>query len=521
MRRLLFGAVTIATVAFTFAACGGSQPAAPAEQTPAAAPAAPPPAASPEAADVPLPSAELETQLPQGVQDALLKPFTGDFDEMLKRRLIRIGVTFNRTMYFVDKGVQRGIAYDYGRFVEDRINEILKTGNMKVFVFFVPLPRDMLLPALNEGKVDLVAAQLTVTPERQKIVDFTNPTRADVSEIVVTGPGAPPISSLEDLSGKIVFARRSSSYYQHLATLSDKLKAAGKPAIALHDAPENLEDDDLIEMVNAGLIPAIVVDNYLARFWKKVLPDLTLHEDVALTTGGTLAVAIRKNSPQLAAALNKFLGSYGMGTAFGNQIERKYLLSTKYVKNAASDAERKKFLAIVNLFQRYGTQYKLDFLLVAAQGFQESRLDQEARSQVGAIGVMQIMPATGEELNVGDIKQLEPNIHGGVKYMRRLEDTFFGNEPMDELNKGLFTFAAYNAGPGTIAKLRKEAAKRGLNPNIWFGNVEQIASERIGRETVTYVSNIYKYYIAYRLVMEENQRRTAAKEAIKTGGVKK
>ncbi len=510
MKRLLLGAVTIAFPALAFAACGGSKPAAPAEQAPAAAPA---PAPAPEA-EAPLPPSELETQLPQGVQDALLKPFTGDFDEMLKRRLIRIGVTYSRTFYFVDQGVQRGVAYDYGKLIEERINQKLNTGNMKVFVFFVPLPRDMLLPALTDGKVDMVAARLSITPERQKLVDFSNPTRMNVNEIVVTGQGAAPIASIDDLSGREVFARKSSSYYQHLVTLSDKLKAAGKPPIAIHDAPENLEDDDLLEMVNAGLIPATVVDDYLARFWKRVFPDIDLHENVPLTTGGSLGVAFRKNSPQLSAALNKFLGDFGLGSEFANQIERRYLVSTKYVKNAASDAERKKFLAIVKLFQKYGEQYKLDFLLVAAQGYQESRLDQEARSQVGAIGVMQIMPATGEELNVGDIKQLEPNIHGGVKYMRRLEDAFYAGEPMDDLNKGLFTFASYNAGPGTVAKLRNEAAKRGLDPNVWFGNVEQIASERIGRETVTYVSNIYKYYIAYRLVMEENQRRTAAKAAL-------
>ena len=139
---------------------------------------------------------------------------------------------------------------------------------------------------------------------------------------------------------------------------------------------------------------------------------------------------------------------------------------------------------------------------------------------VGAIGVMQVMPATGASMKVGDINVVEPNIHAGVKYMRRVEDAYFKDAPMDELNKGLFTFASYNAGPGMVARLRKEAEKRGLDPNVWFGNVEQIASERIGRETVTYVSNIYKYYVAYRLVMEENQRRLAAKETLKTKEVK-
>ena len=127
---------------------------------------------------------------------------------------------------------------------------------------------------------------------------------------------------------------------------------------------------------------------------------------------------------------------------------------------------------------------------------------------------MQVMPATGQELGVGDIRQLEPNIHAGVKYIRFIVDQYFKDEPMTPLDKGLFAFASYNAGPGRIRQLRREAEKRGLDPNVWFGNVEQIASERIGRETVTYVSNIYKYYVAYRLVTEEGERRAAAKEQV-------
>jgi membrane-bound lytic murein transglycosylase MltF len=152
---------------------------------------------------------------------------------------------------------------------------------------------------------------------------------------------------------------------------------------------------------------------------------------------------------------------------------------------------------------------------MAAQGFQESGLDQNVRSKVGAIGVMQVMPATGKELNVGDVKQLEPNIHAGVKYIRFMIDQYFKDEPMDRLNKGLFSFASYNAGPARIRQLRAETARRGLNPNVWFGNVERIVSERIGRETVTYVSNIYKYYVAYRLLLEERDRRAAEKSKLK------
>ncbi len=290
--------------------------------------------------------------------------------------------------------------------------------------------------------------------------------------------------------------------------------------MTIRAAPENLEDEDLLEMTNAGLIKIIVVDNYLADFWKQVFPNLAVHDTVAVRTGGSLAIAIRKDSPQLAARLNAIIAKYGLGSAFGNIMEKRYLQSAQYVKDAASEAERKKLLDLVAFFKKYSDQYDVDYLLMAAQGFQESGLDQSVKSHVGAVGVMQVMPATGKELKVGDISKIEPNIHAGVKYMRWMMDTYYKDEPMTDLDKALFAFASYNAGPGRIRQLRKEAAKRGLDPNVWFGNVEQIASERIGRETVTYVSNIYKYYVAYRLIVEEKERREAAKKTLGATGQK-
>jgi len=458
----------------------------------------------------------LETQLPTSVRDVVLKPFTGDLDAIVKRRAVRVGVTFNRTFYFVDRGVQRGIAYEYGQLMEERLNKHFQTGNSnKIHVIFLPLPREMLLSALVHGKVDMVAAQVPVTPEMQKLVAFSDPTRKNVNQILVTGTGTPVINSIDELAGKEVFAREFGGYSQSLVALNETFKAQGKPPAIIKEIPPGLEDDDLLEMVNAGLIPAVVVDDYLAVFWKKVFPNLIVHDNIALRTGGNLAIAVRKDNPQLLAAVNTFMGKYGLGSSFGNQIQRRYLVNATYAKSATSEKERQKFLAVVDLFRKYSDQYKVDFLLMAAQGYQESKLDQSTRSHVGAIGVMQIMPETGKTLNVGDIRKLEPNIHAGIKYMRSVRDRYFANEPMDDLNKALFTFASYNAGPARVRQLRKEAGERGLNPNVWFGNVEQIASERIGRETVTYVANIFKYYIAYRLVLEENERRTAAKAAVK------
>ena len=474
--------------------------------------AAPAPAVVPPA-DAPLPDTPSPYDaLPPAVRAVMDAPFKGDLEEQIKRRSIRVGVPFNRTFYFIVEGEQRGMAYESLTLFEKELNEARKTGNLnKVHVVFVPLPRDLLLPALVDGKVDMVAAMLTVTPERRKIVEFSEPTRTNVSEVVVTGPGAPPIASVDDLAGKEVFVRKSSSYHASLVALNEKLKARGKPEVVIDAAPEVLEDDDLLEMVNAGLVPIVVVDDYLAEFWSKIFTDVRVHRDVALRSGGSLAVAVRKENPQLRSAVNAWLKKHGKGDAFRNVIERRYLGDVKYAKTAMAEAERRKFKGVVNLFAKYATQYDVDYLLMAAQGFQESTLDQNVKSPVGAIGVMQIMPATGKELNVGDIAQIEANIHAGVKYMRFMVDKYYANDPMDNLNKALMTFASYNAGPGRVRQLRRETEKRGLNPNVWFGNVERIASERIGRETVTYVSNIYKYYVAYKLAMEQANRREAAR----------
>jgi len=451
----------------------------------------------------------------------VMRPWKGDLDGMIERRLVRVLAVNSKTFYFQDKGTQRGATYDIFRVFEDDLNTQLekqgklKQKHLKVRVVFIPIARGDLLQALAAGKGDIAAANLTITPERQKLVDFASPIYPNVSELVVSGPASPALASVDDLAGREIFVRKSSSYYESLLALNKRFAAEKKRAVIIKEAPEALEDEDLIEMVNAGLIPLIVVDKHKADFWKQVFPKIKVHDGVAVRTGGNIAWAIRKGSPQLKASLDDFLNRHGKGTTSGNVILMRYLKNAKYVKDATSEAERKKFLSLIAYFQKYGKQYDVDWLLMAAQGYQESQLNQKVRSPVGAIGVMQVMPATGKELKVGNIAQTEANIHAGIKYMRFMIDQYYEKEPMTELDKALFAFASYNAGPARIQRLRQETAKRGLNPNIWFGNVEHVVAEKIGRETVTYVSNIYKYYIAYHLILESQEARKMAKEKIK------
>lgn len=451
--------------------------------------------------------------------DHIMQPQKGDLPDMINRRAIRVLTTYSKTFFFIDKGTQRGATHDLFIALEKDLNnqlakeKKLKQKHLKVRIVFIPVTRDNLFKALNEGKGDIAAANLTITSSRQEQVAFTTPLYSDVKELLVSGPSSPDVKNLEQLSGKTVFVRRSSSYYESLQRLNARFAKASLPPVILQEAPEALEDEDLLEMLNAGLIPLIVVDRHKALFWKQVFPKIQVHENIVLRDGGSIAWAVRKDNPQLLAELNNFVKHNRQGSTLGNTILLRYLKSATYVKNAAANRERAKFLQMVEIFRKYGERYDVDWLLMAAQGYQESRLNQSVRSHVGAIGVMQVMPATGKELKVGDIKKIDPNIHAGVKYMRWMIDHYYGDQPMTPLDKALFSFASYNAGPARIARLRTETQKRGFDPNIWFGNVENLAAEKIGAETVTYVSNIYKYYIAYRLIMDDIARKQKATAA--------
>ncbi len=446
-------------------------------------------------------------------------PWSGDFDGMLKRRYMRVLVVYSKTQYYVVNGVQHGSSYEFMQAFQDWVNQKYppKQKNLKFHVVFVRVSRDRMLPRLNEGRGDLAVGLLTITPERLKVVDFSDSVVTDVKEIAVTGPKSPELHSLEDLSGQEVFVRKGSTYWEHLETLNAKFKSEGKAQVKLRQAPSDLEDEDLLQMLNAGLVPIVITHAYLPKLWAKYYTNIKANDDVLLSDSDQIAWAMRKNSPQLAAAVNAFVKTHKKGTTFGNSMISRYATSNQMLKNAVAPAELAKFQRTAALFQQYGDQYKVDYLLMMAQGFQESTLNQDAKSSVGAVGIMQLMPTTGEQMKVGDIHQEDANIHAGVKYIRFMVDKYFASEPMDDTNKILFAFAAYNAGPGRIHSLRLEAQKKGLDPNVWIDNVEVIAANRIGMETVTYVSNIYKYYIAYKLVAQQEEERKKSREALQNG----
>lgn len=442
-----------------------------------------------------------EDEAPPELLVRLNEKWIGDFDAMIERRLIRALVTYSKTFYFLDGGRQRGTSYEMLKEFEKKINEKLKKDS-KISIIFIPVARDQLLPALVEGRGDIAVANLTITQARQRIVDFSDPMLSDVKEILVTGPSAPPIRTVEDLAGQDIYVRASSSYYESLQRLNRFFQTTGEPEMILHLADEYLEDEDLLEMVNAGLIPMIIIDDHKGEFWAQIFDNITLHPDIPVNTGGKVAWAFRKNSPELRKVINAFVEEHKQGTLFGNIILQRYLRDTKWVKNPLAGKELKKFKRMTGLFKKYAAAYDLDWLWVMAQAYQESKLNQNRRSPMGAVGVMQLLPSTAADptIDIPNIQKLENNIHAGVKYLRYLRDRYFEDPALSDFDKALFTFAAYNAGPARIAELREQAKKRGFDPNRWFRNVERVAAREIGRETVQYVNNIYKYHIVYQNV---------------------
>ena len=437
-----------------------------------------------------------------------------DFDEMVKFREIRVLVVHSKTFFFLDRGTQRGITHDFLKEFEEFVNKKIQSGTLKTHIIFVPVTRDELIPGLLKGYGDIAVANLTITPERLKSVDFSDPLLTEVKEVVITGPSSPPVSSLDDLAGKEVYVRKSSSYYESLLDLNRSFKKAGKKQVKIIPADENLEDEDLLEMLNAGLIPIIIVDNHKAQFWEKIFDNIQVHGDIAVRLGGEIAWAFRKKSPKLKSVINEFVKNNRKGTLIGNTIFMKYLKDEKHIKNILSTQELQKYDNTVGLFKQYAGEYNFDYLMITAQAYQESGLDHSRRSKSGAVGIMQLLPATAADpnVNIPEIQKLENNIHAGVKYLRFLVNQYFKDEPMSDSNKLLFAFAAYNAGPGNVIKIREKTAEMGLDPNVWFYNAEIAAAKIIGRETVHYVANIYKYYVAYKLIREREAQKNAIKE---------
>ncbi|QEP45157.1 lytic transglycosylase F [Ectothiorhodospiraceae bacterium BW-2] len=442
---------------------------------------------------------ETEVVEPLPLNLHLQEQYTEDLPALLQRRYIRVLTTVNRTNFYLSEGELAGFEYSLLRDYQDYLNQHHHQKGLKMVLEFIPVSREELLPKLVAGYGDIAAAGLTITPERLAEVDFTIPYLREIDEVVVTHHQITPPQSLQDLAGVPVMVRPSSSYFASLQQLNQTLRQQKLAPVQILPAGEEMETEQILELVNSGSLAYTVADSHLASIWAKILPNIVIHPQLVLREGGEIAWMVRQQSPELLQSLNRFLQTRKKGALHGNLYFKQYYQNSKNLQDPTDVETWQKIADYKAVMKHYAAEYGIDWLLILAQAFQESRLNHETVSPAGAVGVMQLLPSTAADrrIAIDDISSVEANIHAGVKYLALLRDNYFSDEAIRPRDQIRLALAAYNAGPAKINRLRKEAEKMGLNPNRWFRHVEFAALKHIGQETVAYVSNINRYYVLY------------------------
>jgi membrane-bound lytic murein transglycosylase MltF len=421
---------------------------------------------------------------------------TSDLDGIIKRRHIRVLIVFNNTNYYLAAGVQRGFEYSLLRDYELALNKGKEKRDQKINMEFVPVYRDQLIPKLLAGEGDIAAAGLTITPERLKQVDFTNPYLEGVNEVLVSRRGVKAPAGLEDLSGQEVHVRASSSYYESLLELNRTLKGKGLKPVRLSKVDEILETEDILGLVSGGTWDLTFADSHLAQIWSGVYENLVVHEDLKIREGGKIAWMVRKGNPRLKEDLNSFIRGRRKGTKFGNIYFNRYYKNDPWIARPLAKKEQQKLEEYGEIFRKYSQMYDIPWLFAAAVAYQESGFDQSKRSGAGAVGIMQVLPSTAADKNVGisDISTVENNVHAGVKYLAFLRDRYFNEGDFDGNSQMHFVLASYNAGPANINRARRNAPSWNVDADRWFKHVENVTLRTVSQEPVQYVVNINRYY---------------------------
>ena len=451
----------------------------------------------PEPPQTPTPPSTAE----QAVINRVSTPEYGDFADIKQRRLLRVLVQYSKTNFFFDGPEFKGFDFEIMREYEKFLNKGITDESDKIVVTFIIKPFANILSELVNGLGDIAIANFTITPEREKIVSFTDPYISNVNEVVVQNESISNLDSIEDLSGKSLYLLAQSSFIQHMDGLNQQFKQQDLEPVNIITAKNDLDTEDILELVNANVYPLTIADDFTANTWAEVMPDIVVRDDLVLNSGGQIAWAVRKDSTDLLASLNQFINTIKKGTLLGNIFFKRYYENSKWIDNPTAPASVSRLDEYKTTFQKYAKQYNFDWLSIAAMAYQESKIDQSMVSPAGAVGIMQIKPETAasKEVGISDIYNSENNINAGIKYLAYLRERYFTSPDIDLADQINFSWAAYNAGPARISKLRKMASELGYDPNKWFANVERVAAKEIGRETVRYVANVNKYYIAYKL----------------------
>lgn len=444
---------------------------------------------------------EFREELRKSLQmtSGIIEQRTHDLPEMLRIKKIRVLTTYSFSNYFVYKGQSYG--YEYSKMEEYRkfLTKGKSGGELQVDFFYLPLPYDMLIEALNLGYGDIVAANLTITPERSREVEFTDPYLWGIKEVLIGRKGGEKIGKREDLSGKRIHVRQGSSYDLSLQRLNQEFEAKGLKPIQIETLPGVINTGEIIEMLNTGLIDFTVADSHFASLAREFFPNIEVLEKIVFNPDVRFGWMVRKNNPELKASLNQFVATVKKGTLLGNIFYKRYFKDNPWLHEALERSDLAQLEQYAQMFMKYGEKYDLDWLLLAAQSFQESRFDPHARSRTGATGLMQLLPATARDMGFNDISIPENNVHAGAKYMRWIMDRYFPDEAISKDDKMRFALAAYNAGPANIRRSRSITTNMGYDANVWFNHTEIGTMRQVSLEPVHYVRNINKYYLSFKI----------------------
>lgn len=430
------------------------------------------------------------------------QPSFEDLPQLLKKRTIKVLVVNHPAYYFIYQSRPRGMAYDMMREYEKRLNQkYFKNTKLKLNILFIPVPSSQIINLLAQGYGDIAIGPLMTPQDQQNQVTHTEPIYTSHQLLLVSHDSIDEYKDIKQLSGKEIWIRRNSIYHQQLQIINQQLSQLNELPIYINIVADELEDYELLDMVDNKQIFMTMISNHSLRLWQKLYKNIKLHPQLVVGNRIPSTWAVRNNTPQLTSSLNRFIIKHKKGTKIGNILHRRYLVTHPWLNKVIHQNFEHRYLETEKIIKKYAKQYKFDWQIILAQAYQESRLNQKAISHRGAVGVMQVLPSTANEpyINIKNINNVDDNIHAGVKYLHFMQQRYFSHKNIAELDSLLLSFAAYNAGPAKLRRLRKRALEKGLNPNIWFNHVEKIAAETIGKETVNYVNNIYKFYITYLL----------------------
>jgi len=417
-----------------------------------------------------------------------------DLADIRRSGVLRVLVNQSRNSSGEVKGEPIGVEYVRLRAFEQYLNRGSK--GTPISLKIIPKAKDQLLGALQRGEGDLVAPGEILPQGAARRISRSRAVIAQVPMVLVSRQGGPRYKSFEQLSGRSLALSAGSAAGPELEKLNRSLMQAGRAPIAVEWVDPTLAVEDVLEMVQAGVYPATVVEQPIAERWAKVLSKLRIESQLTLGDPADMHWFVQKDAGMLSASVDRFLQTYSapdnQDAAFVRVYRRLYR-----VQYPLDRVGRQRLEKVRPTLQRHAQQQQIDWLNLAALAFKESTLDPSARGAGGATGLMQVTPATARSMGVKDIGQLDNNVLASAKYLANIRQTFFSSPRLNERERMAFVLAAYNLGPQRVQSLRAEARRRGLNPDQWFFQVERVAMSSMGMGVVSYVNAVNKYYLAY------------------------